>query len=128
LPPFDVIKRSVEISTSRGQLIVTASYDNLVKMIMLLLAAVEVNEEWYLAQYPDVAEAIAKGVTPSARRHFIDNGYFEGRLPFPIVVDEKWYQQEYPDVGESVRKGGEASAQAHFSRDGYKEGRLPFPT
>ena len=93
LPPFNVIKRLVEMSTSKGQLIATASYENLVMMIKLLLSAVEVNERWYLTQYPDVADAIAQGKTPSARQHFIDNGYFEGRLPFPIPVDEDWYKR-----------------------------------
>jgi len=128
LPPFNVIKRLVEMSTSKGQLIATASYENLVMMIKLLLSSVDVDERWYLTQYPDVADAIAKGKTPSAKQHFIDNGYFEGRLPFSIPVDEDWYKKEYPDVAESIRLGSDPSAQAHFVRDGYKEGRLPFPT
>ena len=128
LAPFDVIKRLVEISTTKGQLSATASYENLIRMIKLLLSAVDVNEDWYLTQYPDVAEAIAQGKVASARQHFIDNGYFEGRLPFMITVDDEWYQKEYLDVAESIGKGAESSAQAHFVRDGYKEGRLPFPT
>jgi hypothetical protein len=128
LPPFNVIKRLVEMSTSKGQLIATVSYENLVMMIKLLLSSVEVNERWYLTQYPDVADAITQGKTPSARQHFIDNGYFEGRLPFPIPVDEDWYKREYPDVAESIRLGSDPSGHAHFVRDGYKEGRLPFQT
>ncbi len=125
LPPFDVIKRSVEMSTAKGQLIATASYENLLMMIKLLLSSVEVNEKWYLELYPDVADAIAKGTIASAKQHFIDNGYFEGRIPFPMPVDEAWYKNEYPDVAERIRNGSEVSAQAHFVRDGYKEGRLP---
>ena len=54
------------------------------------------------------------------------DGYFEGRLPFPIHVDETWYMRQYPDVAESVRRGILPSAQAHFDEDGYREGRLPF--
>jgi len=126
LPPFDVIKRSVEITTSRGQLIATASYENLITMIKLLLSGVDVDEEWYLRQYPDVAEAIADGKIKSAKQHFVDNGYFEGRLPFAITVDENWYQKQYPDVAKSIQSGGETSGQTHFARDGYKEGRVPF--
>ncbi|HXT80785.1 MAG TPA: hypothetical protein VN702_14575 [Acetobacteraceae bacterium] len=126
LPPFDVIKRSVEITTSRGQLIATASYENLITMIKLLLSGVDVDEEWYLRQYPDVAEAIADGKIKSAKQHFVDNGYFEGRLPFAITVDENWYQKQYPDVAKSIQSGGEPSGQTHFARDGYKEGRVPF--
>jgi hypothetical protein len=126
LPPFEVIKRSVDISTSKGQLVVSTSYENLIGMIKLLLLGVDLDEEWYVAQYPDVAQAIADKQVKSARQHFIDNGYFEGRLPRAVTVDEKWYQTEYPDVAESIRKGVEPSAQTHFLRDGYKEGRLPF--
>ena len=35
-----------------------------------------VDAEWYLARYPDVAQA---GVNPQT--HFVQNGYAEGRLP-----------------------------------------------
>jgi hypothetical protein len=128
IPPFEVIKRLMEISASKGQLIASASYENLIKLVKLLLSAVEVDEAWYLKQYPDVSEAIAQGKINSARQHFIDNGYFEGRLPFAIPVDDEWYRKEYPDVAESIKNGIEPSAQSHFLRDGYKEGRLPFPT
>ena len=98
------------------------------KMIKLLLSATDVDEDWYLAKYPDVAAAISQGTTVSAKQHFVDNGYFEGRLPFAINVDDKWYQKEYPDVAESINRGTELSAQEHFVRDGYKEGRVPFPS
>jgi hypothetical protein len=128
IPPFEVIKGSVSISTSKGELMATSTYENLIKIIKLLLTGVEIDEAWYLAKYPDVSAAIAEGKTVSARQHFIDDGYLEGRLPFAMEVDEKWYKNEYPDVAESIRKGFEPSAQAHFLRDGYKEGRLPFPT
>jgi hypothetical protein len=105
---------------------VVTSYENLIKMIKLILAGVQVDENWYLKQYPDVAQAISDDMVGSARQHFIDNGYFEGRLPFAMDVDEKFYQKEYPDVADSIKRGSEASAQDHFLRDGYKEGRLPF--
>ncbi|MEA2792338.1 MAG: hypothetical protein QOG73_4744 [Acetobacteraceae bacterium] len=126
LPPFDVIKRSVEISTSRdGQVFATASYDNLLGLIRSLLSVVIVDEEWYLDQYPDVAEAIAQGKMPSAKDHFVVNGYFEGRLPSLIAVDERFYLTKYPDVAESIRRGTEQSGQAHFLGGGYREGREP---
>ena len=115
------------MSSSKGELIAKATYENLIMMIQLLLSSIEVNNDWYLAQYPDVAEAIAAGSIASAKQHFIDNGYFEGRLPFAIHVDEEWYLKEYPDVAESIKNGFESSAQEHFVREGYKEGRLPSP-
>ncbi len=126
LPPFELIRRSVEISTVRGELRVNVPYDEFVKLLKLMIAGIEVDEEWYLQTYEDIARAIKDGTVQSARQHFVDDGYFEGRLPFPVRVDERWYFQRYPDVAESVRKGLVPSAQVHFEEDGYREGRLPF--
>ena len=127
LPPFDEIKHPVEISAAKGQVTATMSYEKMLEMIRHLLSLVDVDEDWYLAQYPDVAEAIAQGKTGSATQHFMDNGYFENRLPYLISVDEKWYLTKYPDVATSVRKGTEPSGQAHFVQGGYREGRQPYP-
>ena len=126
LPPFELIRRSVEISTVRGELRVDVPYDDFVKLLKLMIAGIEVDEAWYLRTYDDIARAIMDGAIQSARQHFVDDGYFEGRLPFPIPVDERWYFQRHPDVADSVRKGLVPSAQAHFNADGYREGRLPF--
>jgi hypothetical protein len=126
IPPFEVIRRSVEISTVRGELRVSVSYDEFVKLIRLMISGVEVNDTWYGTQYEDIGKAVKDGTLPSAKQHFVDDGYFEGRWPFPIKVDEKWYLQQNPDVAESVRRGVVASAQVHFEEDGYREGRLPF--
>ena len=127
LPSFAVIQRSVELSKAKGQLIATASYENLLRMIKLPLSTAEVDEGWYSDWYPDVADAVAEGIVASAQQHFIDNGYFEGRLPFAMPVDEAWHKNESPNVAERIRNGSEVPAQEHFVRDGYKEGRLPYP-
>lgn len=126
LPPFDLIRRLVEISTVRGELRVNVSYDDLINILRLLIAGIVVNEEWYLEEYPDIGQAVKDGLVKSARQHFIDDGYFEGRLPFPMNVDETWYLEQNPDVAESVRTGVVSSGQQHFSEDGYREGRLPY--
>ena len=78
------------------------------------------------APYEDIGSAAKAGNIRSSKQHFVDDGYFEGRLPFPILVDERWYLAENPDVAESIRKGVVVSAQDHFDRDGYREGRIPF--
>jgi hypothetical protein len=93
----------------------------------LVISGIEVNEDWYLRHYEDIAKAVKEGAVKSARQHFVDDGYFEGRQPFAIQVDEKWYLQQNPDVAEGVRKGLIPSAQAHFDQDGYREGRQPAP-
>ena len=127
LLPFDVIKRPVQLSAGKDQVTATMAYERLLELIRQLLSQVVVDEEWYLSQYPDVAAAIAQGKTTSATQHFVDNGYFDNRLPFLISVNEMWYLANYPDVAASVRHGTESSAQAHFIRSGYREGRLPYP-
>lgn len=126
VPPFDLIRRSVEIATVRGELRVNVSYDEFVRILRMMISGIEVNEEWYLRQYEDIAQAIREGSIKSAKQHFMDDGYFEGRLPFPMSVDEKWYLTENPDVAESVRTGIVGSGEQHFVEDGYREGRLPY--
>ncbi len=126
VPPFETVRRSVEISTVRGQLRVSLSYDEFVRLVKSLVAAIEVDEVWYLERNDDVAGAIARGTVPSAQEHFAGDGYLEGRLPFPITVDEQWYLEQNPDVAEGVHAGSVASAQAHFEESGYREGRRPF--
>jgi hypothetical protein len=126
LPPFELIRRSIEISTVRGELRVNLSYEDFVKILRTMIAGIEINEAWYLKTYDDIASGIKNGVVGSAKQHFVDDGYFEGRLPFPMTVDERWYLTQNPDVSECIRRGDVASAQGHFDQDGYREGRLPF--
>lgn len=126
LPPFELIRRSIEISTVRGELRVNVSYENFVAILRMMILGIEVNEAWYARTYEDIGSAVQDGVLQSAKQHFVNDGYFEGRLPFPILIDERWYLAENPDVAESVRKGLVDSAQDHFTKDGYREGRLPF--
>jgi hypothetical protein len=64
---------------------------------------------------------------PSGRRHFVDDGYFDGQMPFPIQVREQWCIEQNPGVDEEVRKGVIASGQAHFEEFGYRVSWPPFP-
>lgn len=125
LPPFELIKGFMRFATVRGEVRVDATYEDYQKMIRTLLSCIGVDEEWYLRTYVDVAEGIGKGVIISARQHFIDHGYFEGRRPFAMLVDERWYLATNADVAEEVRHGTFESGQAHFDAAGYREGRRP---
>jgi hypothetical protein len=127
LPPFNTIRSMVRIGDVQGKLTVSATYEEFLDLIRMLLAVVEVDEAWYLEKNPDVADAIKAGTVESARQHFMYNGYFEGRLPFALNVDERWYLTQNPGVAEYVRAGRLSSGQQHFDHDGYREGRLPFP-
>jgi hypothetical protein len=126
LPPFELIRQSIEISTVQGELHVNVSYEKFIGLLRTLICGIDVDEAWYVRTYEDIGDAIRKGIVKSARQHFVDDGYFEGRLPFPMQVDETWYLTENPDVATSLRDGVVQSAQEHFEKDGYREGRLPF--
>jgi hypothetical protein len=126
LPPFEVLKSYITISNVKGELMVSCSYENLIQLLRQVIVGVEVNEQWYLNRYPDIAEAIEAGTVKSARLHFVNDGYFEGRLPFPIQVDERYYLAQNSGVADYVRKGMLESGQQHFDENGYVEGRLPF--
>jgi hypothetical protein len=127
LPPFEVIKTMLNLTTARGKTRVDMTYEEMQKMIRTLLSAVEVDEAFYLARNQDVADGIRKGSIRSAHEHFVDHGYFEGRQPYPLKVDEKWYLETHADVAETLRSGEYASGQDHFDGPGYPEGRAPFP-
>ena len=40
LPPFDLIRRMVEVSTVRGELRVSLSYDDIVKILRLMISGI----------------------------------------------------------------------------------------
>ena len=127
LPPFDFLKSKATVDTVAGQTMVHMSNDELVEMLRSIIINMDIDEAWYLRRYPDVAEAVRAGTFKSAKEHFVNNGYFEGRQPFPIVVDSDWYVTRYPEIGAAIEAGTLESAQDHFERHGYREGRLPFP-
>ena len=127
LPPFEGLKSFLSFAAVNGELTVTTTYAQFTVLVRTLLQGIEVDEAWYLSQYPDVADAISKGIVKSAREHFLNDGYFEGRMPFPIPVDEAWYLEQNPGVAEYIARGELLSAQQHFNDNGYREGRKPRP-
>ena len=127
VPPFETLGVSLKLVHIRGIPTPNMSYDDVKHLISQLLIMVKVDESWYLERNPDIAEAVRDGRTKSGRDHFINNGYFEGRQPFPMAVDEAWYLAQYPEVAGAIQQGSIQSALDHFERHGYKEGRKPFP-
>ena len=125
LIPFAALKNHVRLLSVKGQLRVDMAYDEFLEILKRMLHAIEVDEEWYRTTYPDVDDAIAAGAYKTAKQHFIENGYFEGRRPSFFEVDEEWYLQTYPDVADEVEAGRIVSASDHFHSNGYGEGRFP---
>jgi hypothetical protein len=126
LPPFEILKSYLTISNVKGELMVSCEYEDLVQMLRRMIAGVEVDEKWYRQRYEDISQAITDGLVGSAKAHFVNDGYFEGRLPFEIKVDERYYLAQNSGVADYVRKGMLANGQQHFDENGYAEGRLPF--
>jgi hypothetical protein len=125
LPPFAFVKQKYKITANADRDRATLMYRDLLDIVKLLLRGVTVDDPWYLATYPDVAEAIEAGMFKSAKHHFVENGYFEGRRPAQFEVDEEWYLTTYPDVTDGIEAGKIVSATEHFFSNGYAEGRLP---
>jgi hypothetical protein len=94
-------------------------------LLQIALATAEFDEQRYLNNNSDVANAIARGEIESAYMHYIGYGYFEGRQGGGPVVDENWYLQKYSDVANAIRDGRIKSAAQHFHLVGGAEGRSP---
>jgi hypothetical protein len=124
-PPFAFLKNHLQFKSIHGEVQVTLSYDTFVRLTQLMARSVNVNEQWYLAQNPDVMEGIRQGQFRSAKHHWIDFGYLEGRLPYELTVDSNWYLTNYPDIAEAVNAATEESALSHYRRTGFLEGRIP---
>jgi hypothetical protein len=124
--PFAFLKQRYRINATTDVDHVALTYRDFVDMLRSLLRGVEVDENWYFREYPDVAEAVRAGIFKSAKHHFVQNGYFEGRKPGHCAVDEDWYLLTYPDVSNAIDSKLLASAAEHFHASGYEEGRLPY--
>ncbi|AYD67196.1 glycosyltransferase family 61 protein [Achromobacter sp. B7] len=74
------------------------------------------NTNWYLRQYPDVANA---GLNPLL--HYVESGAKEGRSP-SAYFDATWYTSKYPAA--NFTQGG---ALAHFLQTGARTNCNPNP-
>ena len=90
-----------------------------------MIETIEFDPTYYVTKYADIKKAIRDGVVESAHAHYVQSGYFEGRLPRRIPVNERWYVATYPDVGKALKAELFKNGQQHFEENGYREGRLP---
>lgn len=89
------------------------------------LLRIKFDANFYRQLYKDLADAEAAGHIADLHQHYLQFGYFENRMPFPVEVDGSFYAREYPDVAAAILENRVASAQAHFEAVGFAEGRLP---
>ncbi|WP_372737908.1 hypothetical protein [Neptunomonas sp.] len=80
--------------------------------IELILSSEFFDAEWYLSEYPDVAES-----TISPAEHYLRFGAAEQRFPGPLFSGA-WYTETYPDVAESG-----INPLLHYIKFGRAEGR-----
>jgi hypothetical protein len=84
------------------------------------------DEQLYLNQNPDIAQAIASGQVKSGFEHFISHGFNQGRNPG--LFDEQFYLSQNPDIAQAVTRGEVRSGLEHFIRYGANENRQPNPS
>lgn len=97
------------------------------RIVQAAIERLPFSVEFYRATYPDIAAAEAAGQIPDLHRHFVETGYFEGRLGNPPAIDADAYVAAYPDVAEAIAEGRIAGAAEHYLLSGAAEGRVPDP-
>ena len=127
LPHIDLLLQSLRVNRERLNSKAKIAIDaRLLRGLLQALAArLPFSEAFYLEAYPDVAEAFAAGTIPDPHRHFVEAGYFEGRVGAPPGVDEAFYLALYKDIGSAVARGDLPSGAEHYLRTGVAEGRVP---
>ena len=85
------------------------------------------DAQFYLATYPDVEAAHIAGDITNLHQHYLQSGYFEGRLPHEPAFDPKWYFEHYPDLAGSYSADDKAGLHRHYLDTGMAEGRLGSP-
>ena len=129
LPHIDVLLQALRVSRdrldSRSKIAVDPRL--FMKMMRQVIAALPFDEAFYLTTYDDVATAHGNGEIGDLHSHFINAGFFEGRLGTDPSVDKDYYLRTYPDVRRAIGQGQIGSADEHFVQRGAAEGRSPNP-
>jgi hypothetical protein len=117
LPHIDLLTQAMRIPPERldGRAKIAIDAPLLRLILQSLVSLMPFSEAFYRESYADLAAAAATGRIADLHRHFVETGYFEGRLGAP------------PDVHEAVARGDMASAREHYLRAGAAEGRVPSP-
>ncbi len=127
IPHVDLLLQAMRINrdrlNSRSKIAVDARL--LRTLLQNIVVHLPFSAEFYETTYPDIAEAVASGKIPDLHRHFVETGYFEGRIGAPPPVDETYYSNLYKDVAQAAARGDVTSGAEHYQRSGASEGRIP---
>lgn len=125
VPPAAIFKKLIRRQKAAGgKDIISMSTQTFYKLMEMALAD-SFDEQAYLDKFADIRVGIKKGTIRSALRHYVTDGYFEGRIPMKYDVDEEWYLRTYPDVAEAIQSGMVLNGAHHFELFGFSEGRVP---
>lgn len=127
VPPFQSILRA--LGTDEATLNAAGSVTIPLDLFKLLLSAIalseDLDEQKYLTEYPDVAQAAKAGTGLPPLLHYARNGYFEGRRTFTESVDADYYNKAHPDVARAIERGEITSVEEHYFGWGRFELRAP---
>ena len=127
IPPFQALLSMMSEGARNPKTRTIAVPEAILKLIVrLALEEGDFDEGTYLRENPDVADSVRRGAISSAKYHYINYGYFEGRMG-AVPVDSAWYERQYPDVAQAIRTGRAKvkSPMEHFQAAGAAEGRIP---
>ncbi len=110
----------------QGHETLTMSRSGFLKLMQELLAFADFDEAWYLSTYRDVADAVAQKEFKSARDHYLNYGYFEGRLANAKGFDATYYAKTHADVVRAMKGSDPQKMLEHYLSHGYAEGRRPY--
>lgn len=83
------------------------------------------DENFYLANNPDVSAAVNAKIFSSGLQHFQIAGLAEGRVQVSPYYNEQLYLRNYPDVAGRIAAGAFKSGLQHYIQNGESEGRSP---
>jgi hypothetical protein len=127
VPHVDLLAQAMRINrerlNSRSKIAIDAKLLRLI--LQNLVSHMAFSDQFYRTNYADIGAAAAAGQIPDLHRHYVETGYFEGRLGAPAEVDEVFYLATYPDVATAIERGEVTSGAEHYTRSGAAEGRVP---
>ena len=125
LPPAAIMKKLIRRQKGAdGKESVTMSIHTFHKLMEAALVGI-FDEKAYLEKFADIRTAVKARTIPTGLRHFVTDGYFEGRAPLKYEVDDAWYLKTYPDVALAIKSGKVQNGAHHFEVFGFAEGRVP---
>jgi hypothetical protein len=126
-PHIEILLHAMRINRERlnGRSKIAVDAKLLRRLVELAVSQLPFSSEFYERTYHDIAEARAAGKIADLHKHFIETGFFEGRLGAEPSMDEAYYRGAYRDVALAVQRGDVASGLEHYLRSGAAEGRIP---